>query len=132
MNLKCFSISWTFNENPHGCKVFAENFKDAENKVNDKKETEKLTGKIILENCLNPYTLKKDLICYETSWTHNSKEYNCSVFANNLEEALEMLKSKKLTSTVTSETIAEYNSLDLSNPTKVYNEEELKRFRGEN
>lgn len=61
-NLKCFSTRYEYNGNPHGCSIFAKTFEEAEEMLKQKKLTERISGEVVAEYCLNPYEIEEDNI----------------------------------------------------------------------
>ena len=53
-NLNCYSTNWEYNGQIYGSQVFAKTDEEALKMINAKRETEKLSGKVIAEYCLNP------------------------------------------------------------------------------
>jgi hypothetical protein len=52
-NLNCYQTHWEYNGETHGCSIFAKTLEEAEEMLKQKKQTERISGQIIAEYCLN-------------------------------------------------------------------------------
>jgi hypothetical protein len=61
-NLNCYATQWEYDGQMYRSQIFAKTDEEAVEMINAKRETEKLSGQVITQYCLNPKELTDETL----------------------------------------------------------------------